>query len=216
MLGPGPQGQGGLRRVRTGRRIPNLETVDIYRYQNDPKYRARIEACRKGGRSRSQRKIEAARRNVAKSPGRPRKDGRIPKWEEKGLDLAEAKRQHQLGENARRAKEARALMRDQGWPLEAEHRWEDRHIAAETWEAAEEATRAWIAREGGSGTRALYERWADVEQKNLNPEGEIPPRDVLRLLCRYRLTVETAAETGPETAPANEAETGEAVDGFAI
>lgn len=190
--------------------------MDEERYERDPGYRRLVDGARKGGRSRSAAKVESSRRNVAKSRGRPRKDGFAPGWEKERLGKFVAEKENRELENTRRAKEAKALMRDQGWPLEAEHRWEDRHIAAETWEAAEEATRAWIAREGGSGTRALYERWADVEQKNLNPEGEIPPRDVLRLLCRYRLTVETAAETGPETAPANEAETGEAVDGFAI
>jgi hypothetical protein len=156
--------------------------MDKERYEKDEAYKRLIDGARRGGRSRSQRKVEAARRNVAKSSGRPRKDCPAPGWNEK-----------------------KKVMRDFCWPLEREHQWEDEQNSAGTLEASERETEEHIEECGGPGSRAMYEQWRDTDFKNLAP-GMVTPisKDVLRSLCRFRLlgagqAGETETETGTET-----------------
>jgi len=151
--------------------------MDEERYDNDAAYKRLIDGARRGGESRSQRKVEASRRNVAKSSGRPRKDCPAPGWNEK-----------------------KKIMRDFCWPLEREHKWEDEQIAAGTREEAERETAEYIGEHNGEGGRVMYEQWRDLDFKNL-AVGMVTPitSDVLRLLCRYRLlgaAEETTEETG--------------------
>lgn len=174
---------------------------DPIRYAMDSAYRRRIEACRRGGRSRSKKKIEAARSNVAKSPGRPRKDGLVAGWQKKGLDPFEAEKSHRKAEADRTKRRQRELMRSFGWSLESEWQRSDAHRAAGTDEDFERETGIHIGEELGPGLRAVYEEWTDGG-KNLEGDEDIPD-GLLRALCRYRLA------SAPPAVP-------ESIDGFAI
>ena len=180
--------------------------MDRERYQRDPAYRRMVEGARKGGRSRSRRKLEAVKRNIAKAKGRPRKDGLSPGWQQRGLHPREAETEAETLQRGREARRKKKLMRDRGWSLDQEWEWSD---TATDWQ--EEETETYLAREGAPGDRQDYVWWRDVECKNLCEEGELPPDSLLVALCRYRLL---GGRAGAETR-GGRPETGEGDSGGA-
>ena len=150
------------------------ENMDYERYKRDPGYRAQVEGGRKGGRSRSRKKVESSRRNVAKSRGRPRKDGMPPGWETEGLTPPEAAKRADETETRKWVAWTRTVLN--AWEVEIETGMDAdvetvmaRMFPDET--EARDEFRAWCGRGKPAGgiskhayrllTRARLKQWRD-------------------------------------------------------